>query len=180
MEGPRVWLPRSMVVFLGLASLATGQSPPPPRVDLSGTWMPDLNRHRRRTEPRNPDRGAPAVPAAPPGGVLLLPPVRVIDQGPVVVFDFLGEDGRAMTSLRFTTDGAENLNPRGNAPAHVSRSRREGRTLRTEWRLMREAVEALSGVDTWTLSEDGATLTQETVTEGTRLRGWTNTAYKRK
>lgn len=45
---------------------------------------------------------------------------------------------------------------------------------------MREAVEALSGVDTWTLSEDGATLTQETVTEGTRLRGWTNTAYKRK
>jgi hypothetical protein len=164
-------------------ALALIQSPPATatRVDLSGTWAPDLNSHQREREMKGViDPNGPKAPLPPPGGLLFLPRVRVVDEGASLAFEYIEDDGKPISSLRVTTDGKENLNPRAGSLLHTSKSRREGRSLKTDWRLTREGAEVMTGLDTWTLSDDGTTLTQTSAMEDSRSKSRTKTTYRRK
>ena len=168
------------VAVLGFAILAMVRPAPQTRWNLSGNWAPDLNSHQRHSELKNKDPHALKAPLAAAGGLLFLPRLRVEDAGATVAFEYIEDDGKPISSLRVTTDGKENVNPRAGSLVHTSRSRREGLSLRTDWRLTREGSEIMTGVDTWTLSGDGATLTQTSVMSDSKSRSRTKTTYRRK
>jgi hypothetical protein len=175
-----------MNVLIGFALLAGAVVSPSvssssSRVDLSGTWVPDLNTHQRTREPKNEEAAnLPATSLG--GGILFLPPQRISDDGSTLTFESLSEDGRVISTLRLSTGGKDETTPvAGGARTRTSRSKREGRSVRTEWRQTGADVSAAAtGTETWALSSDNNTLTHTTTSEDANWRNQTKTTYKRK
>jgi hypothetical protein len=176
-----------MNVLIGFALLAGAVVSPSPsssssRVDFSGTWVPDLNAHQRTREPKTPEAANLPATSLQGGGILFLPPLRISDDGSTLTFDSLSEDGRVISTLRLSTGGKDETTlVAGGARTRTSRSTREGRSLKTEWRQTGADASATStGTETWTLSSDNGTLTHTTTSEDTSWRNQTKTTYKRK
>lgn len=152
------------------------------RVDFSGTWVPDLTTHQRTQEPKKP--GAANLPpnSLQGGGLLFLPPLRIRDDGSALTFDSLSDDGQVTYTRRLSTDGRDETTPEAaGAPSRTSRSKREGRAVKTQWRQAgADGSAASTGTDTWTLSRDHTTLTHATTSEDANWRSQTKTTYKRK
>lgn len=162
-------------------ALVAGMASSSSRVDFSGTWVPDLNTHQRSREPRTEEAANLPATSLQGGGILFLPPLRISDDGSTLTFDSLSEDGRVISTLRFSTGGKEETAAVAGARTRVSRSKREGRSVKTEWRQTGADVSAAAtGTETWTLSSDNATLTHTTSSEDASWRNQTKTTYKRK
>ncbi len=152
------------------------------RVDFSGTWVPDLNAHQRTREPKTPEAANLPATSLQGGGILFLPPQRISDDGSTLTFDSLSEDGRVISSKRLSTSGKDETTPiAGSTLSRTSRSTREGRSLKTQWRQTgADASAASTGTETWTLSNDNSSLTHTTSSEDANWRNQTKTTYKRK
>lgn len=169
----------AMVGFVLVAGTLVSSSS---RVDFSGTWVPDLNAHQRTREPKTPEAANLPATSLQGGGLLFLPPLRIGDDGSALTFDSLSEDGQVISTRRLATSGKdETATAAGGARARTSRSTREGRSLKTQWRQTgADASAAATGTETWTLSSDNNTLTHTTTSEDANWRNQTKTTYKRK
>ena len=149
--------------------------------DLTGFWQPDMSAYERSKELKAPDPNAPPAPPASPGPAETLPALRITHNEPSIVFEFVGADGGTVSTLRMTTDHRENTNARGGgALVQTSRSRWDGGSLRTEWRMTRDGTAFMTGTDEWTLSAGGNTLTLVSQLEDSKSRSRTKTVYRRK
>jgi hypothetical protein len=165
-----------ILVSVVLATLRTGLAAP---IDLSGTWVPDPAAYERHKELKVVDPKAPPAPPAPSEGKPALRNVRISHHGSAMVFEHLGDDGSPVSLRRVTTDGMESVNGADGALPHVSISRWEGRSLLTAWRLTRAGADIMTGIDTWSLSDDGGTLTLTSAMEDSKSRSRTRTVYRR-
>ena len=146
-------------------------------IDLRGTWT--VTDFKQSREVKKADTKAATTPPATPEPPSKAPNVRIAHDGGSIVMDFLGEDGKVLSSHRLTTDGAENVNKSEGALVHRSRSRWSETGLTTKWRLMNKGRLVLSGVDVWTLANDRATLTETSAMEDAKVRTTTTTVYAR-
>ena len=145
-----------------------------------GTWTPDLQTHQRYKELKELRQGAAIAPPALPSGILYLPKVRISLTEGALLFESLDENGALSSAMRVTTDGRENVNPHGGqGRSHVSTSAWKDGVLKITWKLMVDGAATMTGVDTWSLSPDGATLTQTSEMEDSRSRSRTRTSYRR-
>ena len=87
-----------------------------------------------------------------------------------------------ISSKRLSTSGKDETTPiAGSTLSRTSRSTREGRSLKTQWRQTgADASAASTGTETWTLSNDNSSLTHTTSSEDANWRNQTKTTYKRK
>jgi hypothetical protein len=144
--------------------------------DLRGTWTVTSFQYSREVK-----KAEPSAPAAAPAETRAASPtLRIGHDGASVVMDFLGGDGKVMSSQRLTTDGAENVNKAEGTLVRRSRSRWSETGLTTKWRLLNRGRLVMSGVDVWTLSNDRGTLTQTSSAEDTKTRTTTTTVYARR
>jgi hypothetical protein len=169
MSGARGWRPFALVVAFLLARPLAAAEP-----DLRGTWT--VTDYQQSREVKKPDPNAPPVP---PEARASAPAVRIGHDGGSVVMDFLGNDGKVVSSQRLTTDGAENVNKVEGTLVRRSRSRWSDTGLTTKWRLLNRGRLVLSGVDVWTISNDRGTLTQTSAAEDTKMRTTSKTVYAR-
>ncbi len=173
-----------MIATLNLVCLAAAIAAAPSsstRADLSGTWAPDLNAHQRTREAKTPEAAKLPVPSS-AGGILFLPPLRIVDSGSTLTFDSMSEDSKVLSTSRLTANGKDETAPAGGGTlTRTSRSTREGRSVKTEWRQTNaDGTASSSGTETWTLSNDGNTLTHTTISEDASWRNRTKTMYRRK
>ena len=165
--------------FTMLALLAAPSSSV--RIDFSGTWVPDLNAHQRTREPKTREAADAPVPSIGGPPILFLPPLRIVDSGSELILESLNDAGGVLFTSRIATDGKEvSSQAAAGAPNRKSRTKREGRSVKTEWTQAGKNIPTSTGTETWTLSHDGNTLTHSTTSEDARWRNQTKTTYKRK
>ena len=167
-----------VAVTLVLALSQAGLNGP---VSLGGSWVPDPSVSERSKELKAPDPRAPPAPPAPPAGAPKLRPLRIAHDGPTIVFEVVGEEGSPLSSERITTDGQEHVSARGGGElTHVSLSRWDGASLRTEWRLTQAGADIMTGVDVWSLADDRASLIHTSSMEDSKSHSTAKTVYRRK
>ena len=169
---------------LAIVLLWMSDASPQRRPDLSGLWVPVPSEFKLTKEPKTPNPNAPPAPPAPlvpPEGSPLLPSVRINHDEPVVLVEYVGSDGAAISSERRTTDNAENVNLRaGGTLTQRSKTRWDNGVLRTELRLMGGDDVVLSAVEHWQLSPDRTTLTITSEVEDSVSRSRVVTVYRRR
>ncbi len=172
----------TMVGFAFLAgAIVSSPSSSASRIDFSGTWVPDLNAHQRTREPKTREAANAPVPAIGGPPILFLPPLRIVDRGSELVFESLSDAGEVLSTSRIRTDGKEVSGPPSpGAPNRTSRTKREGRSVKTEWTQAGENIPASTGTESWTLSNDNNTLSHATTSEDANWRSSTRTIYRRK
>jgi hypothetical protein len=162
---------------LAVSTLASGGESLP--VDLCGTWIPDLAAYEHTKELKAPDPHAAPVPPPPPAEVDL-PRLRIRKQADAIVFESLDEEGDVISSEGVTADGQQSVRRREEpASRRLSHSRWNGAVLETEWRLVQAGQAIMSGVDSWSLSADGAVLVRASAMEDSKSRSRTKTVYRR-
>lgn len=172
MNSARTWKSSVLVVAILLAwPLAAAE------IDLRGTWT--VTDFKQSREVKKADTKAASTPPATPEPPARSPNVRIAHDGGSIVMDFLGDDGKVLSSHRLTTDGAENVNKSEGTLVHRSRSRWSETGLTTKWRLLNKGRLVMSGVDVWTPSNDRATLTETSAMEDAKTRTTTTTVYAR-
>lgn len=171
----------NILSFVGLIATIAVAPSSSTRADLSGRWIPDLNAHQRTREAKTPEAAKLPVPAS-LGGILFLPPLRIVDTGSMLTFDSLGDDSKVLSTSRITTDGKDETAPVGSSTlTRTSRTTREGRSVKTEYRQTNaDSTASSTGTETWTLSNDGNTLTHTTISEDANWRNRAQTIYRRK
>ncbi len=168
------------IMSFALLALLAGPSSSA-RVDFSGTWVPELNAHQRTREPKTREAADAPVPAIGGPPILFLPPLRIVDNGSELIFESLNDAGGVLSTSRIRTDGKELSGPPSpGAPNRKSLTKREGRSVKTEWTQAGENIPTSTGTETWTLSSDNNTLTHATTSEDANWRNRTKTTYKRK
>lgn len=169
-----------VLALTALASAATVLSAATVKApSFTGTWVPDAKASthvRQKKELKNP--GGKVVPPAPPENVVEDLPTLRIDQTPAdLTIEMLQSDGASLATTRLTTDGKENLNPRGGGHyTHRSTSKWEGSVLVTTWALARGETVLVSGVDRMERT-DRKTLVVTTTTEDERSTSKSVTVY---
>ena len=167
----------TLVLIGGLAQAIVAVQPP----TLTGTWIPDSAASTQSKELKQAVQpGAPPAPPAPPATIRdHLPTLRIHHGEPRLTLQFLDADGSVISTTEVTTDGKENMNSRaGGALVHRSTSRWDGNTLRTDWKIERDAAVVISGVDRTELTS-ADTLVVTTTTEDSKSRSRSTIVYHR-
>jgi hypothetical protein len=137
----------------GAAVLPARAASEPAEPDFTGVWVQDEAALSTTKEPRTASPSGSAVPPAPPPpppSVAAGPPPRlhIGKQGPLLVLELRNADGTKLSTIVLTTDGAENVNSRGEGlPLHRSRSVWNGAVLETVWTIEQNGRVTISGTD---------------------------------
>lgn len=153
---------RILIVAVLVASVANAQTPKP---NFSGTWEIDPSQSTSKVTPKK--EGSSTVPSTapppPPPSRKALPAI-IVHREPRLEITRPNVDVDTPTTLRYTTDGAENVNTEQfSTPGMAERSntRWDGNKLVTEWRLERDGGVLLRARMVRSLSADGKTMTED-------------------
>ncbi|MBI1750216.1 MAG: hypothetical protein HYR59_06075 [Acidobacteria bacterium] len=153
---------RVLIVAVVAASLAFAQASKP---NFSGTWEVDPSRSTTKVIPKmdgNSTVPSTASPPPPPSRKTL--PAIIVHREARLDITRPNVDVETPTTLRYTTDGAENVNTEQfSTPGMAERSntRWEGNKLVTEWRLEHNGKVVLRARMVRSLSADGKTMTED-------------------
>jgi hypothetical protein len=155
---------RMLILALLIPSVASTQTSKP---NFSGTWEIDQSQSTSKVTPKPNPNGSSTVPAnappPPPPSRKALPAI-IVHREPRLDITRPNPDIDTPTTLRYTTDGAENVNTEQfSTPSMAERSttRWDGNKLVTEWKVERDGEVLLRARLVRTLSADGKTMTED-------------------
>jgi hypothetical protein len=146
----------TQLVIAGLL-LAQGSKP-----NFSGRWEVDKSSTAKTTFVNHPELSGPPAPVAPAGHAFdTMRPQTITHREPsLVIVDEAA--GRLPTrSLKFSTDGKENVSEIPGGGVNRSTTRWDGEQLVTEWVLEHDGSPTMRGTDRRSLSKGGAVLLDE-------------------